>query len=167
MVAETKPPLERFGPMVLAGHLRSHRLPREPQDMYRAIAAQWRELAEVADAIPALAPRLGYGVALCMHDGADHFEYFAGFAVPSRARVPRSFDALEIPLLSCAVFEHNEHVGLLRATIERVFGRLLPLAGYEPAEPATGAPEFIKRYRESFDPDTGLGGLDILVPVKL
>lgn len=159
------PRLERFGPVVLAGYLRRHRLPREPQELYRDVAAQWRELAEVAHNIPALPPRQGYGVALRMADGGDHFEYFSGFVIPGRARLSLGFDCLEIPAVRCAVFAHREHVSLLRRTIETAIGCALPLAGLDVAD-ETGAPDFIQRYSDSFDPETGLGGLDILIPVK-
>jgi AraC family transcriptional regulator len=166
-MTDIKPPrLERFGPLVLAGFLRHHRLPRDTEDMYRAVAAQWREFAEVAHVIPALPPRLGHGVALSMVDGADHIEYFCGFVVPSKTRVPQGFDTLEIALLQCAVFQHTGHVALLRSTVDLVFGTVLPLAGLAPAGAQMGAPQFIQRYNAAFNPETGLGGLELLVPLK-
>lgn len=162
-----EPPfVERFGPLVLAGTQRHHRLPRDPLDLYREVASQWRELAEVAHNIPSLPPRKGYGVAKRMPDGADHFEYFCGFVIPGKARAPQGFDCLEIPAIRCAIFPHREHVSLLRRTVEIAIGTGLPLAGLEPADEASGAPEFIQRYHEAFDPETGFGGMDVLIPVR-
>lgn len=156
--------LECFGPFVLAGILRSHPVAPDGEPMYWPISAQWRELAEVAHSLPILPPPLGYGIGLNMAIGAPSLDYFCGFVVPGKSRVPEGFACLEIPILTCAVFRHTGHVSHLRFTLEAIFSTALSVAGLEPA--GVGTPAFIQRYGETFDPDTGLGGFDVLVPVK-
>jgi predicted transcriptional regulator YdeE len=150
----------------MAGLHRSHRLPRDRQDAYRDVAAQWRAFVSIARDLPHLPPHRGYGIGLCMADGATALDYFCGFVVAGRDRVPAPLTALAIAPLHCAVFPHHDHVSHLRATIELIFATVLPMAGIEPANDVAGAPEFIQRYSDSFDPATGLGGIEVLVPIK-
>jgi AraC family transcriptional regulator len=161
------PRLEVFGPMVLAGMQRSHRTGRDWRETGRDVSAQWHDFAAVAGRIAALPPRLGYGVGLHQREDAETFEYFCGFAVEGLVYVPRGFVALALPRLTVAVFEHREHVSLLRATIELIFATVLPMAGLEPADEDVCAAAFIQRYTEAFDPGTGLGGIEVLVPIKV
>ncbi len=163
MAAEA-PRLEQFGPVVLAGIRRSHPLPYDIEEIYWSIAGQWRELAELAGSIPALPPRLGYGVGLHVTDDIPRLDYFSGFVVCGKSRVPEGIDCLEIPLVTCAVFHHTEHVSRLSYTITTIFSMALPRAGLEPA--GANAPQLIQRYGEEFDPETGFGGFDVLVPIK-
>lgn len=158
------PRLEKFGPVVLAGIRRSHSLPQSLEELYWEMAEQWRELAEVAESIPALPPRLGYGVGLHVTDDIPRLDYLCGLVVPSPSRVPEGLDCLEIPLVTCAVFHHTDHVSRLSYTIAMIFGSALTHAGLEPAGPP--APQLIQRYGEEFNPETGFGGFDVLVPVK-
>lgn len=160
------PPLERFGPLLMAGHLRSHRLPRDAEDLFRDISAQWRTFAAVRGAIQPLAAKREYGVGLRMADGATTLDYFCGISIADGDDVPFGFDRLEIPALHCAVFQHLEHVSKLHETMEFAYATVLPRAGWEPADESRGAPEFIERYSETFSPETGLGGLELLIPVK-
>jgi AraC family transcriptional regulator len=161
------PRLEPFGPVVLAGIQRSHRVGRDRKEIGRDISAQWHALAAAAQELPVLPPRLGYGVALHMPEGAEAFDYFCGFAVDGLIYVPTGFEALALPRLTVAVFEHHEHVSLLHSTTELIFATILPMAEIEPADEEVSPAEFIQRYTERFDPATGLGGVEILVPVKI
>lgn len=164
----TEPPrLERFGPLVMAGHLRRHRLPRDEADLFRDISAQWRTFAAVRGAIQPLSAKREYGAGLRMADGAATLDYFCGVPIAPGDEAPFGFDRLEISMLQCAVFQHREHVSKLRDTIESALATVLPRAGLEPAAESTGAPEFIERYSETFSSETGLGGLEVLIPVKV
>lgn len=161
------PRLEPFGPLVLAGIQRSHRVGRDRKEISRDISAQWYDFVAKADVIPALPPRLGYGIGLHMPEGAEAFEYFCGLVVEGLIYVPADFVALAIPRVTVAVFEHHEHVSLLHSTTELIFASILPMAEIEPADEDTCPAEFIQRYTEHFDPATGLGGVEVLVPVKV
>lgn len=59
------------------------------------------------------------------------------------------------------MFEHREHISSLNETYKSIFGQWLPGSGYEMAD----APLF-ERYAPSFDGRSGMGGLEIWVPVE-
>jgi AraC family transcriptional regulator len=161
------PRLEPFGPVVLAGLQRSHRVNRDRKEISQDISVQWHALAAMAGALPVLPPRLGYGVVLHVPEGAGTLDYFCGLPVDGLIYVPTGFEALALPRMTVAVFEHHEHVSLLHSTTELIFATILPMAGIEPADEENCPAEFIQRYTERFDPATGLGGVEILVPVKV
>jgi AraC family transcriptional regulator len=158
MVEIGPPRLERFGPLILVGLRRKHRLGRDTESLFRDMSGQWRAFKA---AWPA-APMPCYGVGMQMPDGATALDYFSGAVAPG----PAGMESFAFPALLCAVFHHTEHVTLVRRTLELAFATALPAAGLEPADPASGAPEFIERQGPSFNNGTGLGGLEILVPVQ-
>jgi len=158
------PKLETFGPIVLAGIARRHVHSPDPDVMYGRISAQWWDLVAVVHTIPALPPRLGYGVGLTVDHAAKTMDYFCGPVVASPERVPAGLSCLSIPSVRCAVFQHSGHVSRILCTLDVIFATVLASAGLQPA--AGGAPAFLERYADSFDPETGLGGLELLVPVK-
>lgn len=156
--------LERFGPFQMAGLFRSHRYPRDHDVMFAQISAQWREYLALAGPQGPSARNHGYGIGLRMPDGATTFDYFCGAPIVVGSEPPPGLATLKIPLLQCAVFEHRENIMAFRDTMQRALGKVLPLAGLKPAD--GDVPEFIERYSERFDPQTGLGGFDVLVPLK-
>ena len=60
-----------------------------------------------------------------------------------------------------AVFTHRQHISEIRRTWYTIWNKWLPESGIE----ALDAPDF-ERYGEEFDGRTGLGGLEIWIPVK-
>jgi len=166
-VSFAPPRLEHFGPLVLAGRRKCHALDRERLAVYADIALQWREFVAEAPVIPALPPRRGYGVSLHTAEGVNGLDYFCGFVVAQRDDVPTGFDVLEIPLLTMAVFEHPDHISHLRGTVALIYGTVLPMAGIEPVPAAESALDFVQRYTDAFDPVSGFGGIEVLVPVKV
>jgi AraC family transcriptional regulator len=70
------------------------------------------------------------------------------------------FTRLRIPPHTYAVFEHREHISSIVATIKAIWERGLAEAGCEPADGVA-----FERYDHRFDPKTGLGGLEIWVPI--
>jgi AraC family transcriptional regulator len=162
------PRLERIGPLIMAGRRKSHALGRERMAVYADMAAQWRSFAaEAAGRIAALPPTRGYGVGFRIEEGATALEYFCGFAVARRQDVPSGFDCLELPVLTMAVCEHPDHVSHLRGTVELIYATVLPMAGIEPVDEADTTVEFVQRYSDAFNPVTGFGGIEVLVPVKV
>jgi len=155
---------EPFGPLVLAGIARRHGHSPDPDVMYGRIFAQWCDFVEVAHTIPALPPRLGYGIGVAVDRAAKTMDYFCGAVVASPERVPAGLLCFSIPSVRCAVFQHSGHVSRVLCTLEVIFATVLASEGLQPA--AGGAPAFIERYADRFDPETGLGGLELLVPVR-
>ena len=74
---------------------------------------------------------------------------------------PAEFTRLRIPPQIYAVFPHAGHVSSIVTTIKAIWNYGLAEAGYQAAD----GPVF-ERYDERFDGRTGLGGLEIWVPVK-
>jgi len=159
--------LESFGPRVLAGILRHHRMLSDDEALSSAVASQWRDLLRVAFKFAALLPPLGYGAGLHFEPSADTLEFFCGFTLRSTARVPEGLQCVAIPEITCFVFRHCGPLSRLRHTLDAIFGTALPLAGCERLDPAGDVPSFILRSRPSFNPLTGFGGVDVLVPVKV
>jgi AraC family transcriptional regulator len=166
MMDSVKPPhLERFGPLVLAGLCRSHRLPSDPEDLFRDISGQWRDFSVLRGALQPVA-NVDFGIGLQMTDGGETLDYCCGVPVLPDAELPAGLAKVRLPAMHCAVFQHTDHVSRLRETMELIFGTMLPMAELEPADEASGVPEFIERYSKEFNPDTGLGGLEVLIPLK-
>jgi AraC family transcriptional regulator len=59
------------------------------------------------------------------------------------------------------VFSHREHISSIRRTMNTIWNQWLPASGHVPAD----APHF-ERYSEQFDPVTGMGGVEIWLPLK-
>jgi AraC family transcriptional regulator len=68
---------------------------------------------------------------------------------------------VEIPSHRYAVFSHRSHVSTIRYTIEAIGKDWLPNSGYK----AAGDPDFFERYK-SFDPETGIGDIEIWLPIE-
>jgi AraC family transcriptional regulator len=73
---------------------------------------------------------------------------------------------VNVPAQRYAVFAHSEHVSKLRNTCEAIWRQWLPNSGHEFARPAPGAPDFFERYGPGFNPQTGMGDIEVWVPVK-
>jgi predicted transcriptional regulator YdeE len=159
--------LESFGPFTLTGILRSHHMPSDDEALSQAVAAQWRDLLGAAFKIPARLPPLGFGAGLHFEPGADTLEFFCGFVLRSTARAPEGLQSVVIPEITCAVFRHSGEISRLRHTLDAIFGTALSLAGLHRLDLASDIPSFVLRSRLSFDPLTGFGGVDVLVPLKV
>jgi AraC family transcriptional regulator len=66
-----------------------------------------------------------------------------------------------IPAQHYAVFRHDAHVSAIGQTYSAIFNEWLPAHGRRAADGPT-----IERHREGFDPRTGLGGVDIWIPLE-
>ena len=94
-------------------------------------------------------------------DEAGAYDYICGVAVERFPARPEEFTRLRIPPQNYAVFEHREHVSTIASTWKAIWERGLAEAGLQ----ASDGPSF-ERYDERFDGRTGLGGLEIWIPVK-
>lgn len=99
-----------------------------------------------------------YGV-IYNAEEAGKFDYLCGVAVSSFPAHPAEFARLRVPAQTYAVFEHREHISAIAGTFKAIWEH--GLAGLQPVD----AP-WLEVYGESFDPHTGMGGLEIWVPVK-
>jgi AraC family transcriptional regulator len=145
VTAIADPRIEDAGPLFIAG-LRLRFTP----ETRGAIPALWQRFTPHIGSIPGEKKEATYGIVLCeAEEEGDGFDYMAGLRLPKRRY---------------AVFQHMGHVSGIGATCAAIFGSWLPRSGNHLAK---GALQLIERYDASrFDPRTGLGGLEIWVPLQ-
>jgi AraC family transcriptional regulator len=124
-----------------------------------AIPAHWNRFVPYLGQIPGQVGHTAYGV-IWNSDDAGDFDYTCGVEVKEFPAQPAEFSRLRIPRQTYAVFEHREHISSIRGTFDFVWNHGLPGSGFKPAEAPT-----LEVYGEQFDGRTGLGGLEIWIPV--
>jgi Uncharacterized protein conserved in bacteria len=159
------PHLEQIGPLALTGILSRHRRDLEHYVLVQNISRQWDDYMIHRVAPPWTPEVWRYGVAMRMADGDTVMSYFCGAPPPEPPELPSGFVSLTIPALSFARFPFDGHIAEFRDFLHAVFARALSEAGLRPAPDAPGVPEYIERYDWRFNPATGRGGFDLLIPV--
>ncbi|MBL0161427.1 MAG: AraC family transcriptional regulator [Bryobacterales bacterium] len=125
-----------------------------------AIPSQWSSFLPHFGHIQGQTGNVAFGV-ICNWDDAGSYDYICGVQVPEFPAHPPEFTRLRIPPARYAVFEHHGHVSAIAATWKAVWERGLADAGYK----ATDGPA-LERYGEEFNGQTGLGGMELWVPVR-
>jgi AraC family transcriptional regulator len=126
----------------------------------QGIPFQWQSFRPYIGNIPGQIGGTTYGVC-CNSDGTGHFEYIAGVEVSSFAGLPPELSRIRVPEQRYAVFSHRGHASTMRSTVYTIWNKWLPASGYEVAD----APDF-ERYGESFDATSGLGTIEIWLPIR-
>jgi predicted transcriptional regulator YdeE len=152
------PRYENGKPLVIAG-LRS----LYTSETMNNLPAQWVRFATYIGKIPGQVGRTAYGACWNFADGID---YLTGVEVSSSSELPSEFNVVAIPAQKYAVFSHRDHVSKLRDTLDAIWHKWFPEFGHEAVRGVAGAPDFFERYSEEFDPRTGIGGMEVWVPVK-
>ena len=125
-----------------------------------AMPAQWQRFGPHIGHVPGQIGSAAYGV-VCNGDDDGNVDYICGVEVADFAQLPDDFARLRIAPATYAVFLHRDHIASIRSTFTAIWESWLPRAGHEVAD----AP-FFERYDERFTPDTGLGGVEIWMPIK-
>jgi AraC family transcriptional regulator len=126
----------------------------------RAIPGLWQSFSRHIGSIPGQIGFTTYGV--CFNtDDEGNFDYIAGVEVKDFSDLPAEFARVRIPAHRYAVFTHRDHISAIRRTFHTIWSKGLQEAGHAAAD----APLF-EKYSESFDPQTGTGGLEIWIPIK-
>jgi AraC family transcriptional regulator len=123
------------------------------------IPDQWRRFGPHIGHVPGQLTPQTYGVAFNFDD-AGTFTYVAGVRVPDFSEIPGEFATVVIEPRRYAVFKHSGHViGLHRShyTIMNDWAPKNELA-------IASAPNF-ELYHQDFDPVTGLGTIEIWMPL--
>jgi AraC family transcriptional regulator len=141
--------------MLIAG-LRGHFTPAT----WAGIPAQWQPLIAYGK-IPGMVGAAHYGLCFNRTGGID---YLSGVKVSSVAGLPSEFSHCEIPGQRYAVLEHRGHVSELYNTMDAIQRTWAPQ--HELIRPSEGAPDFFERYGERFDPRTGIGDIEVWIPVR-
>jgi AraC family transcriptional regulator len=150
------PRVENSSPLLIAG-LRNH-FADEP---WKGTPELWQRFAAYLGKIPGQVGGVAYGLCFLQPNGID---YVAGVEVSGLSGLLSHFTAVNIPAGKYLVFPHREHVWKLHITCDMI-SKWLPTSGYEAAK-AAGAPDFFERYSEEFNPSTGMGGVEVWVPIK-
>lgn len=129
-------------------------------DTSAAIPSQWQRFNADFGNVPGQMGGVAYGVGYNA-DEAGNFDYLCGVEVSDFSGLPATFSRVRIPTQRYAVFSHREHVSTIRRTMNTIWNQWLPASGHTPAD----APHF-ERYDEKFDPVSGMGGLEIWLPLK-
>lgn len=151
------PRFEHGRPLLIAG-LRGY----FTHSTWSGMAEQWRRFAAHLGHIPGLAGRVTYG--LCFNRG-DGIDYLSGVEVSSVDGLPNEFSYTRVPEQEYAVFPHPGHVSQLYNTLAAIQDTWLPASGKKIARAAAGAPDFFERYGEGFDPQTGMGNIEVWIPI--
>lgn len=149
------PRIETGRPMLIAG-LGGH----FTFENTAGIPTLWHRFAEHSSNVPGQVGRVAYGA--CYNtDEAGNFDYIAGVEVADFAGLPSDFARLRLTGQRYAVFTHEDHVSTVRGTFMAVFNDWLPNSGYQSADAAP-----FERYDPRFDSCTGMGGVEIWIPIK-
>lgn len=100
-----------------------------------------------------------FGVCCDAQEGCE-FQYLTGAELAPGAALPSGWETIELPARRYAVFVHSGHVSAIPQTLEKIWGRWAPDCGL-----ALAAVPCFERYTGQFNPQTGLGGMEIWVPL--
>jgi AraC family transcriptional regulator len=153
------PRFENAEPLRIAG-LREHFTP----ETMKNIPELWRRFGPHIGNNPGQVGRAAYD--LCFNVlGPDGVDYLVGVEVSNSSDRPGDFSFANIPAQKYAVFSHREHVSKMYQTLDAI-DKWFPGSGLEVASETAQAPNFFERYSEEFDPRTGMGGMEVWVPIK-
>jgi len=102
---------------------------------------------------------VAFGV-LCNSDDDGNIDYITGVEVSRYMDVTKELDGLRIAAQTYAVFRHEGHVAEIGRTWKAIFTDWLPEAEYKPVD----APQ-LERYGEGFNTKTGIGDIEIWIPI--
>ena len=101
-----------------------------------------------------------YGV--CFNeDDKGAFDYMAGAAISGPIEASDDLSMVTIPTNNYAVFTHSGHISNFRKTVYTIWNKWLPDAHSKYA----GDPDF-ELYDDRFDGNTGMGDVEIWIPVE-
>ncbi|MCB1683311.1 MAG: AraC family transcriptional regulator [Pseudomonadales bacterium] len=129
-----------------------------PFEKVAEIPDQWQSFAPFIPRVTSAGKPATYGI---IYNGSDtSYDYLSGVELPKGADSPENLVRLDIAPQTYAVFEHSGHVANVRDTCDAIWSDWLPGSKQTVVE----APWF-EKYGDSFNPQTGEGGLEIWIPV--
>lgn len=123
------------------------------------IPSQWNRFAPRIKSISTRVGDIAYGVCWNYKPGQG-FDYLAAVEVHNNGDRSGDLSTLNLPARRYAIFTHRDHVSSITQTIDNIWKRWIPDCGLEIAN----APCF-ERYTEQFNSATGLGGVEIWIPL--
>lgn len=128
------------------------------QNRYQ-IPEQWQVFAPYIGHVPDQTGTDSFGICTGCSDGG--VDYMSAVEIRSADQLPDGLVSRTLPAAHYAVFIHREHVSRVGETLHAIGQKWLPASGLQ----ADGSPWF-ERYTAAFDPETGLGGTEVWVPIK-
>lgn len=123
------------------------------------IPQPWERFVSQAGSIPNLKSEAFCGV--CWNTEPDcRFDYLASVEVAGPNNLPKEFVSMKLDARRYAVFAHTGHVSAIPKIIDTIWTNGVPDSGLE----IDKAPCF-ERYTSEFKPDTGMGGMEIWIPL--
>jgi AraC family transcriptional regulator len=150
-----EPRVDRRGALTIAGLGARFRM-----DATQGIPSLWQRFQAYEGSLGAV-PGLWYGVNGDWRDGGEDFFYMAGVEVKDTTTLPTELGIYRFPAQDYVVFRHERHLSELTLTLDAIFGRYLPENGYDPCMMSA----YFELYDLAFDPVTGLGGIELWMPV--
>ncbi len=129
------------------------------QDMSE-VPAQWMDF--IKQDVPDKIGKAAYGLVFDKPQGID---YMPAWEVATHGRLPEGFVTAEMPAGRYAVFAHDGHVSKMHDTVDRIWRKWVPAARHKPVARPDMA-YFFERYGEKFDPPSGMGDMEIWIPVN-
>jgi len=125
------------------------------------IPSQWQTFAPSIGKIPGqVGGMTAYGVMWNPNPGCG-FDYLAGVAVSDPSKLPQEFTAAPIPAGRFIVFPYSGHVSKLGELLDTIWQKWVPIAAVEIAQ----SPSF-EKYSEEYNPQSGMGGMEIWLPLQ-
>ena len=106
-------------------------------------------------------PGFWYGVCGDWGESGEDFFYMAGVEAKEPTNLPKELSVYRFPAQSYLVFRHDRHLSELTQTMDAIFSRYLPENGYD----TSAMTAYFELYDKTFDPVTGLGGIELWMPV--
>lgn len=124
-----------------------------------AIPQLWQRFVPYLGNVPGQIGKNAYGLSYNTDD-AGNMDYMCGVEVAEFSGLPRELGRLRIPEQRYVVFFHRDHISSIRNTFNTIWTQWLPESGHEVAD----AP-FFELYSEKFNGLTGLGGVELWIPI--
>lgn len=124
------------------------------------IPNQWQRFQPYRGNIPKQVGKVAYG-AVYNFDSESNFDYLSGVEVSDAKDLPMGLVTLKIPDQKYAVFAYGGHIAGIRGVCSTIWKDWVPTSGCEVVNAPT-----LERYGPEFNPETGMGGFEIWLPIK-
>ena len=126
----------------------------------QGIPALWQRFEPYIGNIPGQIGWTSYGI--CSNgDDAGNFDYTCGVEVTDLSNIQAPLACIRIPSQRYLVFIHRGHISTRSSTVYTIWNKALPDSGHE----AACAPDY-ELYDERFNGGTGVGEVEIWIPIK-
>lgn len=130
----------------------------------RMLSGQWQDFAHGPGGRLLAGGPVMYGIHAGLFGDGGEDDYTSGVEIGPRDAVPAGLAELRLPPITCAVIDHAGHASEISLTTSAYLRDWLPSSGYRlaPARPF----DLIERYGKGFDPASGRGDMQLIIPVE-